>query len=44
MNNENNEILKNINAVPSENSEENYTIPNETCCSAEFPQGCISGE
>ncbi|ADU26584.1 hypothetical protein [Ethanoligenens harbinense] len=26
----------------AEGSDEDYIIPNEVCCSPEFPQGCIS--
>ena len=28
-------------SAPVENSEELFSIPDETSCSAEFPQGCI---
>ena len=41
------ELLENKNlepnAVPDE-MEASYEIPDEACCSAEFPQGCIFGE
>lgn len=26
------------------NGDNHYTIPNEVCCSAEFPDGCISSD
>lgn len=42
--NDKREVLNDLNSAPSEEPEEAYTIPNETSCSAEFPQGCISGE
>lgn len=44
MNDKNKEDVMNRVGTSSENTEENYEIPNETSCSAEFPQGCISGD
>lgn len=35
---------RNSNAIASAYEEDSYTIPNEACCSPEFPEGCIFNE
>lgn len=37
------EANRTVNQVP-DGEEGSYEIPDEACCSAEFPQGCIFSE